>query len=237
MLISIRYFYCTCLTLSFLLQVSFSKIQMQVDVKGHFNQTTKSEAKLTYPVRLSNNFRPVLSSNHFKKLDFTAVSFDEDFANPLYKIDAFEEELLLRLKPDKDLLAPSFTTTYSWSNRTTADDRRPTKSFNGCFYKGEVIGKPKSRVALSICGSLTGSIEIDKHSYLITPLKKFFSKPDDNGLIPHSIQRRSIGPKKKNKKTVSSCGVNEKRNQRIYRRTFKRKEILNKAQKVKGDNQ
>ena len=219
--------------LSLWLRFSQSKLQMHVDVKKDPSPLPRSDERLSLPIRLTKGLDPISTKDHFKNLQFSADSLEDEFKNPLFKIDGFNEELIVRLKPDLELLAPTYTTTYVWGNSTRHQKLQPSKSLATCFYKGDVLGKPNSKAVLNICGSLIGSIDTDEHNYVIKPIKNNSTESHDSGSLPHSIQRRSIRSSKSKKAKKSSCGVVEKRNRRKYLQTFKKNAMLEKAQKVR----
>ena len=217
--------------LSFLQLSSSESHRYQVDVNSA-NIGNTAEVDIVFPEKISRDFGAIASSGHF--LNRRSVLSDSkqssDFENPIYILRAFDKEIIVRLQPDTELIAPAFTSVYSKNN--VGDDASvsaPGTSLRHCFYKGTVEGDATSQVALSICDSLTGSISTQNFRYLISPLHKNESAPQGaDKMLPHSIQRRSIKESVSISKS-STCGVNEARNRRRYKRTF----MNELAQKVK----
>ena len=220
------------LFLYFFLQLSKSNSLFQVDVLPQNDvQSGKNPiaTSLTYPIRLTDNIES--NSIHFKpKQSFSSEEtslLHDEFSNPVYKIQAFKKELIVHLRPDVDFLAPSFTTAYTWKNNSLNNGfsmSPPSVSPTHCFYEGIVAGDENSDVSLSICGSLTGTIKTNNSYFYISQLNDNSDSINLNSdqLIPHSIRRRSINTEKISRKKRSSCGVNESRNTRRYKRSFSR---------------
>ena len=214
---------------------------IRVDVKPHPDDLrsreeaqSQMEVEVATPLRLIDGNRQIASSDHFRsRLSLTAQSNGSEFTNPVYKLHAFGEDLLLRLKLDDDLLAPGYTTTLSPENAfQNKTDFYDSLSLRGCFYKGEIIGRRNSIVGVSLCDSMTGSFATDEYHYFIEPLEKTSL---NGSSILHSIRRRSIATRDKRHVSGESthCGVNEERHRTTYRRTFKRRAFQEMALKVR----
>uniref|UniRef100_H2ZNU0 Peptidase M12B domain-containing protein n=1 Tax=Ciona savignyi TaxID=51511 RepID=H2ZNU0_CIOSA len=135
------------------------------------------------------------------------------------KIPAFGRDLLVRLTKDEALVAPSFTTSYSYKNQTIKElDTSHQPLLRHCFYKGKVVGEPSSQVALSICDSLTGSIYTDEYHYMIKPVTK--SGQEEASVKFHSVQRRSVGGGRSSQHQTPHCGVRDARHTSTYQKTF-----------------
>lgn len=210
---------------------------LSVDVKPHpedlvssnKNVNQEMERTVATPFRLTEDLTEISTSNHYRSRHDPA---DSHFTNPIYKLNVFGQNLLLRLKLDDDLIAPSYTTSLS-SEKTIRNRTEYTNKalMRNCFYDGKVVGHPNSQVGVSICGSITGSFSTEEHQYFIEPFQVRSSNGDS---VPHSIRRRSIGIKNRENDNgePSTCGVNEARNRRTYRRTFKRdvfKQLVHKV--------
>ena len=223
---------------------SFGSSQnLRIDVKPHPDdlrmKREATESDVAIPVRMREDLGQISPLNHFRSRrsisDNSHISSDDDeFQNPVYKINAFGEDLILRLHLDEHLIAPSYTTSFSWKNKTETD--LPKQGLlRKCFYKGIVAGKPTSQVAVSICDSMTGSVYTDDHIYFISPLEKDskHSQTEKTASL-HTIQRRSISGKKKRSTSaaVSSCGVIDARHRRRYEQTFKINPIEEAAGRV-----
>ena len=225
--------FCLC---SVFFQISIANFQHKIDGivrskdwRSDTKEDSSTETDVTHPIRLGNNLDLVSRSNHFRKrrsIIFNKSSvMNDNFSSPVYKIPAFEKELIVHLHPDTAFIAPSFTTVFSWKdgtfNNTSASIPR-SGSVEHCFFKGEVAGEKNSEVALSICDALTGSIRTSDYLYFISPLQNFNGTESsaNDQLKPHSIQRRSLKRKNNNVNHRSSCGVNESRNRRRYKRPF-----------------
>ena len=209
---------------------------LKVDVKAHPDDRMNRspvDVAITVPVRMEDDLGKMASSHHYRlrRSALSSTVDTEEFANPVYKISAFGENIFVRLVPDQVLVAPAFTTTYAWSNDTI---RRKQFShqpiLRRCFYKGNVIGQPGSQVAFSICDGLTGSIYTNDYQYTVTPLSQ--SKTSSSG-IKHRIERRSVGAETGAHEHGASCGVRDARHRRRYMRTFFNSPLEDAAHKVR----
>ena len=235
---------CVVLLLFINIQRTTSLEHIKVDVKAHpedlrlkRNIDKKAESEIVAPVRMREDLHQP-ASRHFRSRrsisDDSSASSDEEFRNPVYKINAFGEEMLLRLHPDDKLVAPSYTTSYSWKNQSTIN----TPFLKKCFYKGVVVGRPSSLASLSLCDGMTGSVYTDDYIYSIAPeqmnkeIPKNFGQSETS--IPHSIQRRSVSRSQKRSSSDhgSSCGVNDDRHRRKYLQTYRPNPIEEAASKV-----
>eukprot|EP00059_Ciona_intestinalis_P001979 XP_002121984.1 A disintegrin and metalloproteinase with thrombospondin motifs 4 [Ciona intestinalis] len=176
------------------------------------------------PVRMEEDLSRVAGSKHFKSRHTVThettskhTVHEDEFTRPVYKIPAFGKDLLVRLEKDNSLVAPSFTTSYSYSNETVNDmNTFKQPLLRHCFYKGTVLGEPESQVALSICDSLTGSIYTDSAHYMIKPTK--------NAHLPnkayHSVHKRSVGRWRPEIEETPHCGVRDTKHESTYEKTF-----------------
>ena len=218
------------LFLFFHIQSTVSSQNLRIDVKPHPDdirlkrRADMMDSEIVTPVRMREDLQSVASSHFRLRRSISHDSFEtsnEEFETPVYKINAFGKEMILRLYPDDHLIAPSFTTSFSWKNLSLSNT-----ALKKCFYKGRVSDQPSSQVTVSICDGLTGSIYTDDHIYFIEPTQKNekdFQTGNENP-IPHSIQRRSIssGHEKRSVNAHgSSCGVNDARHRRRYLQTYK----------------
>ncbi|CAK8693253.1 unnamed protein product [Clavelina lepadiformis] len=209
-------FFIICL--ASLATLTTSRTQIRVDVKPSRKERSAMESEVTTPVRMQEDLSGAVASRHFRRrrsIEEDSLQAKDEFESPVYKINAFGSDLMLRLERDESLIAPAFTTVYSWRNKTRDFPSKAT-SLRKCFYKGAVIGLPSSQVVLSICDSLTGSIYTGEYHYSIAPVD---ADVDSEEPVAHTIQRRSIGAKRSSSGS-SSCGVNDKRHDRRYQQTF-----------------
>jgi len=216
-----------------------SSKNFQIDVNPHQDDLRQKlnvdllDSDIVTPIRLREDLQSVALS-HFRSRrsisEDSSESSDDEFQTPTYKINAFGEEMVLRLRPDDNLVAPAYTTTYSWKNQTLTGS-----ALRKCFYKGLVVGQPTSQVAVSICDGMTGSIYTDDHIYFIAPVQKNAKDSQvRESSIYHSVQRRSISNRSKRSINThgSSCGVKDARHWRRYLLTYKPNPIEDIANKV-----
>uniref|UniRef100_A0A1B6E382 Peptidase M12B domain-containing protein n=2 Tax=Clastoptera arizonana TaxID=38151 RepID=A0A1B6E382_9HEMI len=95
-------------------------------------------------------------------------------------------------------------------NIRAADFKKMSR--NQCHYSGQVIGEPKSRVALSTCNGLVGYIKMPDEEYLIEPVK--YSIRTHGNEQPHVIYKRSD----QGSRSKSNCGTDGTRKEAFEER-------------------
>lgn len=85
-------------------------------------------------------------------------------------LDAFGQQLHLKLQPDSGFLAPGFTLqTVGRSPGSEAQHLDPTGDLAHCFYSGTVNGDPGSAAALSLCEGVRGAFYLQGEEFFIQP--------------------------------------------------------------------
>lgn len=86
------------------------------------------------------------------------------------RLDAFGQQLHLKLQPDSGFLAPGFTLqTVGRSPGSEAQHQDPTGDLAHCFYSGTVNGDPGSAAALSLCEGVRGAFYLQGEEFFIQP--------------------------------------------------------------------
>lgn len=86
------------------------------------------------------------------------------------RLDAFGQQLHLKLQPDSGFLAPGFTLqTVGRSPGSEAQRLDPTGDLAHCFYSGTVNGDPSSAAALSLCEGVRGAFYLQGEEFFIQP--------------------------------------------------------------------
>lgn len=86
------------------------------------------------------------------------------------RLDAFGQQLHLKLQPDSGFLAPGFTLqTVGRSPGSEAQHLDPTGDLAHCFYSGTVNGDPGSAAALSLCEGVRGAFYLQGEEFFIQP--------------------------------------------------------------------
>lgn len=86
------------------------------------------------------------------------------------RLDAFGQQLHLKLQPDSGFLAPGFTLqTVGRSPGSEAQHLDPTGDLAHCFYSGTVNGDPSSAAALSLCDGVRGAFYLQDEEFFIQP--------------------------------------------------------------------
>ena len=183
-----------------------------------------SHVEVITPVRLHPDLSGPTDGKVFldraSLLDQSKEFLNSEFQNPVFNISAFGQQLLIRLTPDEDLVSPSYTTAYTFRNRTSDESEILKQAMlRNCYYKGFVLGFPESQVALSVCNSLTGSVYTDQFHFFIEPAIESHSEISDDSL-PHLIHRTRMEDEDMSV-DKGECGVNDKKHARQYQETFK----------------
>ena len=183
-----------------------------------------SHVEVITPVRLHPDLSGPTDGKVFldrtSLLDQSKDFLNSEFQNPVFNISAFGQQLVIRLTPDEDLVSPSYTTAYTFRNRTSDESEILKQAMlRNCYYKGVVLGFPESQVALSVCNSLTGSVYTDQFHFFIEPAIESHSEVSDDSL-PHLIHRTRMEDEDMSV-DKGECGVNDKKHTRQYQETFK----------------
>ena len=149
------FYYLFVLCILFWLQKSFGKLHIhRTNHRHNLGKLSKDdnsmETFVSKPVRLLSNFYHIRSSNHFRKRRSASseksLEREHAFSNPIYKIQAFENELVVFLEPDRTFFAPAFMTVYSWKNSSVSDiptSLPSSRSIDHCFFKGKSFRRRK----------------------------------------------------------------------------------------------
>ncbi|KAM9318783.1 A disintegrin and metalloproteinase with thrombospondin motifs 17 [Pholidichthys leucotaenia] len=103
-------------------------------------------------------------------------------------LPAFGTDLRLSLRRDGAFLSGDFVVEERRGHRGAASRGRPSAA-GLCFYSGSVINHTHSMAALSVCGGLTGLLQIGEDSLFIQPAGDYNSSLSFSGL-KHRLQRR-----------------------------------------------
>ncbi|KAJ8368226.1 hypothetical protein SKAU_G00082540 [Synaphobranchus kaupii] len=140
----------------------------------------------------------------------------------VFKINAFNQEFYIKLFPDSNFLAP----TFSAHSGTSVPNSR-TSDLSRCFFSGDVNSDRESYAALSLCKGLHGAFGYKGSEYFISPI----GNVSTSGTLrsaerAHAIRRRSnshLGD------STSRCGVSSGLNRNML-------ESLEKYKTMKGQN-
>lgn len=90
--------------------------------------------------------------------------------NTRLRLDAFGQELHLKLRPDRGFLAPGFTL-QTVGRRPGSEAQRVELAgdLGHCFYSGTVNGDPNSAAALSLCQGVRGAFYLQGEEFFIQP--------------------------------------------------------------------
>ncbi|XP_030209304.1 A disintegrin and metalloproteinase with thrombospondin motifs 1 [Gadus morhua] len=136
----------------------------------------------------------------------------------VYRLDAFGEELVLRLEPDQTFLAPGFVfhvVGRGPEEESTEPQPAVPGAEPGCFYSGTVNGDARSVAALNLCGGLTGGFYLRGLEYFIQPARNASDArepvgQDEEEEMVHAVRRRGLSPMAEEGAGGSAkCGVNE----------------------------
>ncbi|KAM7451841.1 metalloendopeptidase [Porites harrisoni] len=110
--------------------------------------------------------------------------------NSYYKLDTFGTKLHLRLRRNEHLLAPDLKLVRQNGDGTTTSHPAPPNT----FYLGHVISDPRSTVALSNDGGLTGLVKTSRDTLFLHPLPPHLAKhvTSSKDATPHLVYRRSF---------------------------------------------
>ena len=145
----------------------------------------------------------------------------------VYRVDAFGEQLVLRLEPDRTFLAPGFV--FHVVGRGPEEEESgppPAGAEPGCFYSGTVNGDARSVAALNLCGGLTGGFYLRGLEYFIQPARNASDAREPQGEqeeeeveeeeeeeVVHAVRRRALAPMAEEEggggSSSPKCGVNE----------------------------
>lgn len=122
-----------------------------------------------------------------------------------YRLEVFDQELILQLEPDQTFLAPGFV--FHMVGNPDSDPTPEPKSATqpSCFYSGTVNGEEHSAAALNLCHGLRGGFYFQGVEYFMQPLNS--SSDVDTEENVHMIRRRSRATLAE--EGGSKCGVNE----------------------------
>ncbi|XP_068732164.1 A disintegrin and metalloproteinase with thrombospondin motifs 6-like isoform X2 [Montipora capricornis] len=114
----------------------------------------------------------------------------EPQASPFYIMDAFGTKLHLKLKRNDHLLAPGMTVLRRNSDGTTTIHPTPANT----FYLGQVASDPKSIIAVSNHGGLTGMVKTSRNTLFVHPLPAHLAKhvTSNRDVTPHLVYRRTL---------------------------------------------
>lgn len=107
-----------------------------------------------------------------------------------YKLDAFGTKLHLKLKRNEHLMTPSIKVLRLNSDGTVTSHSAPENT----FYLGHVDSDPRSTVAVSNDGGLTGIVKTSRDTLFVHPLPAHLAKhvTSSEDAIPHLVYRRSL---------------------------------------------
>lgn len=118
-------------------------------------------------------------------------------------LEAFGQQLNLKLQPDSGFLAPGFTLqTVGRSSGSEAQHLDPTGDLAHCFYSGTVNGDPSSAAALSLCEGVRGAFYLQGEEFFIQPAPEVATErlvpavPEEESRAPpqfHILRRRRRG--------------------------------------------
>lgn len=126
-------------------------------------------------------------------------------------LEAFGQQLHLKLQPDSGFLAPGFTLqTVGRNPGSEAQHLDPTGDLAHCFYSGTVNGDPSSAAALSLCEGVRGAFYLQGEEFFIQPAPEVATErlvpavPEEESPAPpqfHILRRRRRGS------SGAKCGV------------------------------
>lgn len=129
------------------------------------------------------------------------------------RLDAFGQQLHLKLQPDSAFLAPGFTLqTVGRSPGSEAQRLDPTGDLAHCFYSGTVNGDPSSAAALSLCEGVRGAFYLQGQEFFIQPAPPVATErlvpgvPEEESAAQprfHILRRRRRGS------SGAKCGVTD----------------------------
>lgn len=129
------------------------------------------------------------------------------------RLDAFGQQLHLKLQRDSGFLAPGFTLqTVGRSPGSEAQHLDSTGDLAHCFYSGTVNGDPSSAAALSLCEGVRGAFYLQGEEFFIQPAPSDATKrqvpgtPEEESAAPprfHILRRRRRG------NGGAKCGVTD----------------------------
>ncbi|XP_077595439.1 A disintegrin and metalloproteinase with thrombospondin motifs 14 isoform X1 [Stigmatopora nigra] len=103
-----------------------------------------------------------------------------------FNVTVFGEELHLRLRANRRLVAPGASLEWQEDFRAQSEER----VLGDCVFTGDVSEKPHATVAISNCDGLAGLIRTDAGEFFIEPLEKGRRDVEDKGRV-HVVYRRS----------------------------------------------
>lgn len=107
------------------------------------------------------------------------------------RLEAFGQQLHLKLQPDSGFLAPGFTLqTVGRSPGSEAQHLDPTGDLAHCFYSGTVNGDPTSAAALSLCEGVRGAFYLQGEEFFIQPAPEVATER----LVPSVPEEESPAP-------------------------------------------
>ncbi|XP_078379474.1 A disintegrin and metalloproteinase with thrombospondin motifs 6-like [Oculina patagonica] len=130
--------------------------------------------------------------------DFVAYSMHQTRAkrspgrdgHSFYKLNAFGSKLHLKLKKNEHLMAPGMKILRQNSDGTVTSNPAPENT----FYIGHVVSDPRSTVAVSNNGGLTGIVKTSRETLFVHPLPAHLAKhvTSSDEVTPHLVYRRSL---------------------------------------------
>ncbi|KAG7471383.1 hypothetical protein MATL_G00123960 [Megalops atlanticus] len=139
----------------------------------------------------------------------------------VFKINAFHQEFYLRLTPDSNFLAP----TFSEHTGSSAPNPAASPDLSRCFYSGSVNSDRDSYAALSLCKGLQGAFGYKGSEYFISPIDNVSPAGDSRSAQRAHVIRRRSSPHHRN--STSRCGVSSGPNRDML-------ESLEKYKHMKG---
>ncbi|PSN50868.1 A disintegrin and metalloproteinase with thrombospondin motifs 12 [Blattella germanica] len=137
-----------------------------------------------------------------------------------YKLSFHGRDHLLEMSPHHEFLSPGMMVEERNDGVATKVNNikiRPIRN-SLCHHRGRIKNHLGSRLALSVCDGLTGSIKTNHDHYFIEPVKDHV--PDTNGRHLHMIYRRSAVSSK------NACGTQAWKKgwrERIQHQLYRRK--------------
>ncbi|KAF2368770.1 Thrombospondin type-1 (TSP1) repeat [Trinorchestia longiramus] len=165
-----------------------------IEKDQNWRERSKRETLVEYPDEAEHNHRESFNENHSHRLPTT------DDSEIFVKIDNAEDDLLLQLRPNRNLRLQGTVVEWVLPNGATILKAAP----ENCFMVGRTVGNEKqSLVAVSGCSGFTGLIQSGHNSYFIEPLKakhvhpKFHQSFSDN-IYSSDVHRTEFTPKSPN---------------------------------------
>lgn len=137
----------------------------------------------------------------------SAEEEEKEAQTRLFRLDVFGKQLVLRLEPDQNFLAPGFVFHVVGSPESGPVREAESAAEPGCFFSGTVNGEERSAAALNLCHGLTGGFYFQGEEYFIQPLNSSQFRSVRKEEDAHMVRRRSRATLAQ--EGSSKCGVSE----------------------------